>query len=370
MVGSLRCSLSSCGECVMQFSVGHFFETTEEIGVLEFLLKRQSGAAVVCDQGFYNYLRPHSDNKPYSLLLFDEARSSPVIADPSRIANVFICVSGNQPEIKQNLSATFPKSRMFSLWSDVVPALSAGCSPLGIPAPVSVHTKFAIICAARSGSEYLCSVLSGLKGLGAPREHLREFTIDLIRTKPSTGFNVQDWFQMIVRCGTRDGVFSTKIIGEFVGELELSTPHNRTIVRQLLSNFKFVRIYRDKVEQAVSAYIASAARQWHVRDQTHLDDYNRRKETIPYDFGSIKWLFDKSKKAEEDIDTILDTVHAEALAIEYPNIIGDIGKVVYDIQKHVGLSDSLEQISGGGVVRTFDSKNAEFCRRFSAELNS
>jgi LPS sulfotransferase NodH len=138
----------------------------------------------------------------------------------------------------------------------------------------------------------------------------------------------------------------------------------------MLSDFKFIRIYRDKVEQAVSAYIASAAKQWHVRDRTDLDDYNRRKETISYDFGAIKWLLDKSLRAEEDIDKILATVGVEALTVRYADIVGDMEKVVHDIRKHVGLSADASYTGGGGLVRTTDSRNAEFCQRFSAELRA
>jgi LPS sulfotransferase NodH len=353
----------------MRFSVSGFFEATHEIGVRDFLLERQSAAAVVCGQAFYDHLKPLATGKPFALLRLDEVIGKPGSLTPT-IANIFLCASGDQSPIRQAISTTFPQKRIFSLWSEVVPALSSSCSPLGIPEPTKVRRKLAIICAARSGSEYLCNVLADLKDLGLPREHFREFTAYLVKTKSTTGFALNDWFSTVVRCGTRDGTFSTKIIGEFLDGLDLSSPHGQETIRELLADFKFVRLRRNKVEQAVSSFIASEMRQWHVKDAAHLEDYNARKNSIAYSFGSIKWIYDRSVEAENSIDRVLEASGAHALEVDYSDLVNDIDSVVSRVQNLIGLPPRAEKPRGAGMVRTFDAKNAEFCARFSTDLGA
>jgi LPS sulfotransferase NodH len=353
----------------MGFSVGEFFEATHEIGARDFLLERQSAAAVVCGQAFYDHLKPLATGKPFALLRLDEVIDRPASLAPN-VANIFLCVCGDQSTARQAISKTFPQRRVLSLWSEVVPALSSGCSPLGIPEPTKAHRKLAIICAARSGSEHLCNVLSDLKDLGLPREHFREFTAYLVQTKSTTGFTIEDWFSTIMRCGTRGGTFSTKIIGEFLDGLDLSSSHGKETVRALLADFKFVRLRRNKVEQAVSSFIASEMRQWHVKDRAHLDDYNTRKNNIEYKFGSIKWVYDRSVEAENNIDRVLEASGVDALVVDYSDLVNDMDTVVSRIRDLVGLPPVADKPRGAGMVRTFDAKNAEFCTRFSTDLGA
>jgi LPS sulfotransferase NodH len=124
--------------------------------------------------------------------------------------------------------------------------------------------KYAIVCGSRSGSTYLCDLLSSTNRCGKPQEFCN----------PDMGYG-KDRHKWIREYTTENDVFGIKVVG-------IRQWANFRVSSQLVVN-RCIYLYReDAILQAISRYIAFTTNGWH-----------RKTERPEFSYEGIKWCLDE-----------------------------------------------------------------------------
>ncbi len=249
----------------------------------------------------------------------------------------------NDAKRRAELRAMFPDADVISLIYDTAACATVrrdfAVGMLATPT-ADVHTRYFILCPPRSGSYYLCDLLTSA-GAGMPTEHIRPQHCFLAQ---HAAFSAEDFLVAMMRYGARDGVFGTKFIYTFFRQLFKLDPQRVETFQGAASQlrdlgFRAVRLKRaDKVRQAVSKYVAD-----YTREYTRRTDAAGQKELPPYDFKAIRACMDVLEKEENEIDLFL-SYFGEAVSIQYEDLDTDPGAEVARILTHLGLSASVAKV--------------------------
>ncbi len=129
--------------------------------------------------------------------------------------------------------------------------------------------KYAIVCGSRTGSTYLCNLLTGTNRCGYPQEY---FNKDLKFP--------YDKHELIKKYKTENDVWGVKVVG---------FDQINSFYQSNIQISHWIWLYReDKVLQAISRYRAFATNGWH-----------RLTPTPEYSFKDIKWCLDEIEREEE-----------------------------------------------------------------------
>lgn len=268
-------------------------------------------------------------------------------------------LQGAAPTIKKDLvQAATMASLGKSIWTDPREILSR-------PTPTN---RYAILCTARSGSTWFCTLLQQVRGLGMPREHLRPPIAFLAQHAESLTFSPLEWLDLLERSESRDHAFGTKIIEEFARPiLETIGPSDKMAWLDRARQYKFVHLERkDKLAQAVSRYIAEATDHWHVRNKSEQDKFLRKKQNVTYDGERISGYLQAATEGDQRIRAFLETNELAYQSLTYEDLVAD------PIRETLKVADVLVPDHGGfgdkrPSTRTkavSDQLNAEFMDRF------
>lgn len=193
--------------------------------------------------------------------------------------NLFVWDLERSDLAKAKLS--FPTRRVFGILRDVWAADAAGADvfadPAAGPGP-TVH--YAVVCGPRSGSTFLCDLLTE-GGLGQPREHIRPGFIELY----NAGYRFDELMGWIIERGTRGGFFGTKLLSVLVPSFDTAGAGRNALEEFFRAkDFRIILLSRDPIEQAVSGYFASRTGLWHVRPGQVFD---AAQPTVPYNWKEL-----------------------------------------------------------------------------------
>jgi LPS sulfotransferase NodH len=262
------------------------------------------------------------------------------------------------------LRERFPRSNIHVINFDLVLRLACGKRKLNEWQSLP-ELSYCILCTPRSGSTLLANLLTQ-SGLGHPLEHIRLPVVALIN---SGGYTFEAVMETLRRIATRNGVFGTKLISEFM--LKIFGYGGAPLLGDFLAErgFKVVRLHRNLCEQVVSWYSTSLTKVWHLRGQAEIKGVN-----IPYDFQALSQLHDRFTKEEKFVEKVLARIPAERVVnVAFADLSGDPVKSTKRLanlikpdlpDKPVALQRAPRKISA-----EIGQMN-EIVRRFEAELVS
>lgn len=313
------------------YEAPEFFGRTKEAKIDQFLAGLGRNAHIIARQELLNHLRHLSPRASFS--------SSPGYdGSVNNRENVFILMP-DELKIARNVREDHPRSRVFSVKYDLLPAILTG-SPDRIfrqsDSPADPELKFAVFCTPRSGSTYLCSLLTKA-GCGEPVEHVRDPMVYLLRQ----GLDFPQVLERLYRGGTKNRVFGTKVIHHYLFN-GFNNEEARASLRSLLADegFRIIYLERDKIEQAVSQYFANSTRIWHVR-RDFDDKLTERYAQIPYDFEKLKTRYEWSLRGEAELQSFLEGFDQPVLHLDYASLDSEPGRVLEEVLEFLGVGQAF-----------------------------
>jgi trehalose 2-sulfotransferase len=226
---------------------------------------------------------------------------------------------------------------------------------LGLAPPLA-DRGYMICATSRTGSTYLCQLLSSTGVLGNPREYFntagqrrrfdpayptnRRAQLDIIRTRGATG----------------NGIYGVKVIGPQLLSLAGSIDPFRD-----LPNLALVRIRRhDLLGQAISLARARQTGQFIASDLP--------RGAAAYNAGAIRHGLRSIEQQDAIWDAAIGPLGVQPLSIAYEDILADPQVVVDRIAELMGLAPPVP-IDRAIITQTMqrDQQNAEWRARFVAD---
>jgi LPS sulfotransferase NodH len=144
------------------------------------------------------------------------------------------------------------------------------------PGSVGATKSLLLVCAPRSGSTYLCDLLSSSGRCGFPGEWIHDYNLPVFMEKAGVTDLSQEldkFLLYVFQHGTREGVFSIKIMYAAIlhllklANLWQDLSNQNRLERFLKTYFKDSTVLflerRDKTAQAISYYKATQSGRWH-----------------------------------------------------------------------------------------------------------
>lgn len=290
-----------------------------ELGLIE-LLRARKRWAFVADDGFHAHLLSALPAEDHGRIhrLVDVASLTPAHLEGFEVA--VICTNGSEELPREAINRRLG-IRPLRLFADLMLRRAAG-APLRGPIPSDQDPppdfSYAILCLPRCGSTLLVKEFEMLR-LGQPREHFRTPIATLLAQREVSGFNLERWWAFLRAAATVDGVFGTKIIFDFLAMAsEHMTPRERDWLTGKLREMPVVRILRtNKIDQAVSDYVARKTGVWHLWDDGIKAGYGERLAAVSADMKELVALYRKFVRNEERLEQLLQENGIRPIDIDY-----------------------------------------------------
>ena len=218
---------------------------------------------------------------------------------------------------------------------------------------------YSIFCTERSGSTFFCDLLNQNLG-GNPIEHIRGPLLYLTKNRYRLNLDVCHILEKVSRFGCSHKAFGTKIISHFLFKLiEMLDRHEISKLIGFLNKSKIIYLYReDKYAQAVSKYIASSTKQWHIRSFESLQQFREKADQVSYNFNLLKEIYENFMAEEEKLKSFIELNFKQILPVKYEDIVnqnsesqGNIEKVIAfikpDVQKLTQIQSEYKILSSG-----------------------
>jgi LPS sulfotransferase NodH len=270
-------------------------------------------------------------------------------ADIDGTQNVIVAAENLEDERALLASASGREGvRTYGLFGHVLPALLCKANGMAAGGPTKNLTRYALLCIPRSGSRYLAAVLAN-RGIGAPREHLRE---PLARVIARAGLGFDSAVTSLERFGQANKIFGTKLISTFLIKASRGrwSDVENNIGWMIDRGYHFFHLERPLNETVVSSYIAFLMRTWHFFDE--MDEATRAKlDSLEFEEGAA-WEEFIRFRAENAIVRHLAKKHGMP-SIVYSEIENDIDAAVERVCTRLALDGSrLEPGPGAAMVPT------------------
>jgi LPS sulfotransferase NodH len=259
------------------------------------------------------------------------------VGELSGDVNNFIAIAEDAERETALIGSLAPRegSKVFGLFSHVLPALLCSVNGMASGHPVADLKRYAIICVPRSGSRYLSALLSRY-GVGMPREHIRDPMAHVI-SEGRMGFGPA--ITALERFGQKNGIFGTKLISTFL----LRASHGRfSELKQNLTwmhdrGYRLVRLHRAVEETTVSSYIAYQMQKWHFFRE--MDEAARaRLNALEFEDGAAWDEFVRFRAEKVIVDSLTRTF--DMPTIPYSEIEANAQKIVSDLCELIGADAS------------------------------
>jgi LPS sulfotransferase NodH len=331
-----------------------------EQGVREFLLRMPAGAVLIADEVTSREL----EALPAGERAFRIVRDGAGIGDPDlEVAPRIVVWTRDDERARVNqLREQFRDTPVAGLVADVLPRHTANRADDAPPQPAA-HS-YAIVCAPRTGSYYLCSLLEGL-GFGQPTEHL---TGGICSAAPQGAVDLERFLERLARFATANDWFGTKLISHVMFEMfESGLPAVRFFDWMAKHGMRVIHLHRrDREAQAVSNFFARHTGVWAVQGRT---SQAARPE---YDFEGILADWRELRQQEEWLQLFLAHLPTQHHSLAYEDL---------DQQPAAALAGVVAALTGERQdVRTADLKprtrkqrdglSRLYTERFRSELRS
>lgn len=307
------------------------FTRTKEVKLRRFLVQGGDSAHIIAGQQVLDHLQAFSPTTDFSF----SPRYDGQIGGRS---TVYVLAPG-ELELVARVRADYPSAHVHSVKHDVLPALICGHRE-DLSAPPAradeAELKYAVICTPRSGSTYLCDLLSKFRH-GAPIEHFRAPACHFLRAR----MHLPSFLQGLYRWGTVDRTFGTKLVHHYIFEAFPGQDDRKAFCGQLVEEgFRLIYLERDKIEQSVSQYFAMRTDIWHRR-KTMAGRVKNRYEQIAYDYDGLLTRYQALVKGEDELKRLLEDWKAPVLHVDYADLDTSPRKTLRRIRAHLGVDRAL-----------------------------
>jgi LPS sulfotransferase NodH len=201
---------------------------------------------------------------------------------------------------------------------------------LGAPKP----RPLVVLTTSRSGSTWLCDVLSRASHCGPIAEHLRPKHFEALVQHRSSWPDLQEALGDITLLLEQRTFGGTKIIWDYFPDLEEKFPDGslQSAFDQLFaSNPIIVRLQRqDRAKQAISRYIASQTGVYHRLERPKWRRARAPKlqpsvsaGNLDYDFESILHHYKILTRAETNLDNFISSIPYDFVSLRYEETRGE-----------------------------------------------
>jgi LPS sulfotransferase NodH len=222
--------------------------------------------------------------------------------------------------------------------------------------------RFLIAITPRSGSSYLCDLMTKLKIFGIPGEVLnQEFIPKIIKNFP--GRNPEEYIRNVMRARkTKNNVAGLK-----ASWFQFRNFRDSMTDSSFLAGFKYIYLTRsDLAAQAVSLYKATETSVFHTNIQ-HSEQAITKLESLGYDYEKIEEWYNHIDRQEKGWQNYFLENHISPLIITYEDIDNDILEVLTRIASYLEVDiKNIKMPEEASVFKKIrDQRNIEWAQRFS-----
>lgn len=329
--------------------IEELFEKLNEIHFQKFLLSFDDKTVLVTDIEFKNYLF-HNFQDSFNWECILSAADEPRLLRLSDNAEFYLDLTLNSRNTSSNsFDHVNSKKKHLSFVYEVIPYLLSKLSPIKLKemaaysenTPMMPHTLYAVVCTPRSGSSFLCDLISQNVG-GKAVEHLRDPLLYLLKHRGTLNIDISLFLEKLLVFCSVNGVFGTKIISHFLFNLVnfLKDDELNLIIDYFnIKGLKVIYLYReDKSAQTVSKYLASRSKKWHVVSSNEISDYQDSVKEIDYDFNTLKKIYDNFIEEESKLESFLQSKsNFEVLKVSYECLVEDTAQYVELVTDFLGV---------------------------------
>ena len=365
-------------------SAGEFLEAVEELGPLSVFEVSGVQTALVCDSETYAFLLPVVSKRfRKSLISADQFSKRTRWRPGAKRKTYFVLSLESESEQISSLASQFPEFVFKGFVGDFLTAKSARSN--NVPDEkindANLDQSYAICCTARAGSTYLCELLEKCFDDHVPYENFRPSLIFLYQHRKRLNFDLRRWFDLTIQAQTRNRMFGTKVIGQFLSRMKpMIDQEDAEWLGKRIESLRPKIVYlrrQDKVEQAVSQYVARELEFWHLRDgrnvaanQARENEYRARKQSIGYDYEAIAAHYEGMVRAESRLQNMLEMLDLPIHKVTYEDLKADAEGTLAGILDFLKIPDAqLPEDLSTRIKRGFDSKNAELVQLFKQDLS-
>jgi LPS sulfotransferase NodH len=234
-----------------------------------------------------------------------------------------------------------------------------------VEASSEARSRFLIAITPRSGSSYLCDVMTKIKLFGVPGEVMnQEFIPNIIKSIP--GRNPEEYIRNVIRFRkTKNGISGMK-----ASWFQFQNFKNAMADHSFLSGFKYIYLTRrDLAAQAVSLYKATETTVFHT-NINHSEEAIIKLQSLEYDYKKIKEWCAHIDRQEKGWQQFFYENSISPMYLTYEDIDNDIMEVLKRIATFVGVDPkNIKMPEESSVFKKIrDHRNAEWAHRFSLEL--
>ncbi|MFZ2990814.1 Stf0 family sulfotransferase [Ideonella sp.] len=314
----------------------------EDVRLSQFLCNRSAQAHILAPADFLQVLRERAPGAKWT-------QSETVDKIPAAAKRIFVYDPEDETGVMRAVQEAKQTEAVYGVLHHIVPMLAVNKlqpdipkrpkhDPLDISAPPA--TCFAVVCTPRTGSTFFCELLEA-GGLGMPKEHLRPALVHVLRA-PRVEHEIV--YDQIMRAATVNGIFGTKIISHFLFDV---AGQDRAAERlECLSGrgFKFIRLRRDEVEQAISKYSSKHSGIWHERGEVS-SKAQQRIGTVPYVFDEIHETYRKAIREGEALDVAMKSLPAQdVLELDYADFTHEPLNALQEAANFLGVQANLAAV--------------------------
>jgi LPS sulfotransferase NodH len=233
----------------------------------------------------------------------------------------------------------------------------------------------------RSGSTFLCELLSATGVAGKPGEHFNLMDKSSLCEKYEVNTYRDLKTQLWETGSTANGVFGIKhskhntayyqLLEEIRGLRQIENKaaiDEAAIWGDLFPNCRHIYLTRrNKVRQAVSWWKAINDQVWHLREgETHQNEagfYEKK-----YDFDALSHLFKETFLKECAIEDYFTKYHIAPLTIVYEDFVKDITGTIKSILNYLELDADSFDLSENYLRKTSSARSEQWVQRFRQDL--
>ena len=364
-------------------AIDAFLEAVEELDPFAVFELRGAKTYLVCDADLYPALLPRIKRRFRQRLIREDRLGERLRwSFGAKRAVYFVLSLRSEAEQLSALESRFPALTFKGFCGGFLTARSAHIDPRAnaMPEQTDPERVYAVCCTARAGSTYLCELLGKSFEGHVPYENFRPALIFLYRHRACLNFDIRRWFDLTLHAQTTENMFATKVIGQFLSRMApLIDPGDLAWIASRIDSLQPKLVYlvrEDKVEQAVSQYVAAELKFWHLRDgrnsaanQERQNEYRQRKQSIVYDREAIGKHYDGMVRAETRLQALLDQLPYEIYRVSYEALKSDVKETMSGILSFLDMpGGQLPDDLSTSIQRGFDAKNAELVEQFKRDL--
>jgi LPS sulfotransferase NodH len=232
-----------------------------------------------------------------------------------------------------------------------------------IPDP---RTCYLIAITPRSGSTYLCDVLTQTKRLGRPQEWLGASSIPKRIDKNMPGRSPEEFLRNALRVTkSKNNVAGLKASWFQFNDFKQALGN-----QEALKKFKYIYLTRrDLAAQAVSLYKATKSGIFHSDSQTNEEDL-KKLSALPYDFAAIKYWYDHIVVQEKGWQHYFYEQNIYPCCIYYEDIEEDLQTVLKRFAIYVSVQPNNVILSNqpSNLQKLRNEISHEWTQRFQTDL--